>query len=121
MIDYAKYFIEIESMEFAAQVNLVSGFKMFEELATRNICYIMLVVAIRELGPELLFQRIKELVVSEFDYKYENPYDTALAVYIMALNEINHSAAGHAAQISNDAKQIWWTRKVINKIQGLSN
>jgi len=120
MTDPTKYFREIESSEFSAQMNIASGFKMFEELVTRNVWYVMLMSLTRELGPEILFKRIEELAASEFDHKYENPSDTALAAYVLILDEISHSAALSAAQILNDVKQLWWTKRVINRVQGLS-
>lgn len=126
MINLDRFFKEFESNEFSAKVNIASGFRMFEEIIKKDTSFNFFVSAIHDRGmgfangPEIVLRRIDELINTEFDHKYENPYDTALAVYAMALEHDNHEAGMCAAQMLNDAKQIWWTRKVINKIQGLS-
>jgi hypothetical protein len=126
MIDLDRYFKEFESIEFAAKVNIASGFQMFQEIVNKDITYNFFITNIRNggmgfaNGPEIVLRRIDELINTEFDNKYENPYDVALAVYAMALEQDSHEAGMCAAQMLNDAKQIWWTRRVINQIQGLS-
>ena len=68
-----------------------------------------------------MLNRIKQLLNTDYDHKYENPADVAFAVYAMALDNEDHEAGMCAAQMLNDVKQLWWTKRVINKIQGLSD
>lgn len=126
MIDLDRYFAEFESVEFATQVNIASGFQMFEEIVKESPYWYTFLRELKQRGlglshgPELVLNRIKHLLNTDFDHTYENPYDTAFAVYVMALDSEDHEAGMCAAQMLNDVKQLWWTKRVINKIQGLS-
>ena len=117
MTKLEEYFTEFESVDFSALVNIASGFNMFDEIVTKNPRYIEF---LGELQSELVINRIEQLINTEYDHKYENPYDAALAVYVMALDRTSHQSGMYAAQMLNDVKQLWWTKRVINKIQGLS-
>ena len=117
-----KYFEEIESLEFNVQAEVASGFKLFEQIIKDSIPFKFLCLSIRANNEsQLVLERIEYLINAEFDYKYRNPYDVALATYAMALDQEDHNVGLYAAQLLNDVRQIWWTRQVINKIQGLSH
>lgn len=125
MINLDKYFSEIESTKFCVEAGIANNLRQFEEVVRNSHPFIFLCMNIRDggqgraHGPDLVLERIKQLINTDFDHKYENPHDTALATYVMALDLEDHDAGMCAAQMLNDVKQIWWTRKIINKIQGL--
>lgn len=125
MIDLNRYFEFIESKEYAAELSSASGYEMFVDLMEKNLTYNHFRSAIRYKGMgfangcDIVIRRIKHILEQNVDCKYENPYDTALATYVRALESEDHDAGMCAAQMINDAKQIWWARQVANVVQDL--
>lgn len=113
---FDKIFVEIESDQFSAQLGLASGFKMFHNIMKNNETFNLLCLIISNNGCEVVIDRIKEIIKTDFDHKYENPYDTALATYILALLKINRQAGIYASQLVYDEHQTWWTNQVIQRL-----
>ena len=105
---------EIESPQFSARLNIANNLKTFlratfSEEASQNLIKQLLDF------PENrwpLFKRVAELSQKQIDTQYENPWDTALAVYIWALSLVHLEAAQTAADFSLQAENCWWARQV---------
>ena len=108
---------EIESHEFAARLNVASNFRTFLRAAQRQ-------EAVRTLLQELdsqekrqqVFFRILELSRQRVDPRYENQWDTALAVYVWLINLKDFDLAKVAAEAAAQALQCWWAMKVSGHI-----
>jgi hypothetical protein len=113
-------FDKIESNAFAAKFGIASGLKMFLGMMHDDIIFKTLCLRIRS-NYEAIIDRIIDLAHSEFDYKYENPYDVALSAYIIALHMINTQAGVRGSQLINDVKQTWWAKQVATHLLGLGS
>jgi hypothetical protein len=108
-----KLMFEIETYEFAARLNIASSFKVFWRAASQE-------ESIKELIKQLadcpgkswwVFKRAIELSQKEIDSEYENPWDTALAVYLWVLSMINLEMAQSTAEFVIQAENGWWSTK----------
>jgi hypothetical protein len=54
-----------------------------------------------------LLDRLRTLADTTVDLRYENPFDTALATYLIAIEQTVPSLVGLAAQLVINAKQTW--------------
>jgi hypothetical protein len=75
---------EIQTQEFAAKLNVASGFRSFFRAASEEPAVATLFKAVLESGEtrEEVFGRILDLSSLDVDIRYENPNDTALAVLL---------------------------------------
>jgi len=60
--------------------------------------------------------RIARLVKRNFDFRYENPFDVAIASYAWALSETYPTIDKMIASQITNTKQIWWTREIAKYI-----
>jgi hypothetical protein len=118
--DLEKYFLDIESNEFAAEAMLASGYRMFIEIISKNSTVQLLKQSIKSHPtiPDKIIKRIMNLTTAEFDEQYENPGSTALATYTWILSQVDRDAGMYAAQLIINAKQTWDARHVAEEILG---
>ncbi|MDZ7957062.1 MAG: hypothetical protein RMY34_04000 [Aulosira sp. DedQUE10] len=105
---------KIESIQFSTLLGLASSFDVFcnilhEQSEFQNL--------IRELldSPQNcwdLLKRVANLSQEKIDETYDNPWDTAIAVYLYVLSLINLELAQTAASFALGARNSWWTRKL---------
>ena len=112
-MDLQSLFREIESHEFAAYLGVTSNLNTFlrvafEQEIVRTLCDAL---DSRENFKEVIF-RIHELSKKSIDERYENPSDTALAIYVQAIYLKDLELGQIAAEIALKAPQTWWTSKV---------
>jgi hypothetical protein len=104
---------EIESHEFAARLNVASDLSTFLRIAEKEDAVLTL---FRELDSpaeqQRLFLRIIELSMSSTDIRYENQWDTALALYLWAMSLKNRALAILMAGVVSRAVQCWWAAKI---------
>ncbi len=111
-----KLMIQVESHEFAAMLNIASSFKVFLGAASKELVTKELVKQLQD-SPEniwLVFKRAVDLSRNEINLEYENPWDTALAVYLWALSMVNLEIAQTAAGFVIQAENGWWATKFAN-------
>jgi len=116
-------FVEIESQEFSGLVNLTSSLGPVcraarEELAVHVVWQEL--TSSKEARLDV-FGRIVELCHLETDFRYENSYDAALAVYLWLLGAADPLAAtpqslGYlAAGIILGTPRLWWAEKLARR------
>jgi hypothetical protein len=107
---------KIESVEFSALLGIASSFRLFckilydrEEMKT--------LLKLSRKSPEnrwLVFKRITELARQDIDLQYENPNDTAISAYLIALSLVDLELAKTAASSVLVAQNCWWSAKFAN-------
>lgn len=113
-------FMAIESDEFRFLVNTASGYDLFRESVTKSLFYNMLQRrCYTAVDRERLFIRVIDLVDSVSDGRYEHPYDTAIAAYLLMLSEESLELA-YALSIvvlhRSLSNNIFWAKKVCQEI-----
>lgn len=109
---------QIESHEFSALLNVASSFKTFLRAAYKEPVTKELIKQLLD-SPKniwLILQRATELSQNEFDTRYENPWDTALTIYLWALSLVNADAAETAAAFVAQAENCWWATRFANSL-----
>jgi hypothetical protein len=108
---------EIESHAFAARVNVASDLRTFLRAAQaeRSVNDLLEELDSPEKRPAVL-SKIYELTQRQVDPRYENPWDTALAVYVWAMSVRDSDLATIAAEAAAQAPQCWWAAKLSRKI-----
>ena len=108
----------IESPDFDANVNAVSGMKAFfravdKESSVRGARRNMM-----ESGEirEKALGRICDLAAAEFDSRYENPHDTPLAVLLWLTYYAAPEFADLAAHYTGSAPNCWYANKLAKTI-----
>ena len=105
----------IESPEFSARLNVVSGFTQF----LRAIGSQPEVLALRESNSSSgecdLLHRVSSLASAPRDPAFEHPHDVALAVYLWLLGDGDPAVAEIAAETVL-RHPTWWARKVAEKL-----
>lgn len=109
---------EIQSIEFDANLNVVSGTNAFfravsQDSAVMEACREMLQSG--EAREEVL-GRIYDLVGQEIDPSFENPNDTPLAVLLWLTNFAAPSHAERAATWVDVAPGCWYAKKLAQRI-----
>ena len=104
---------EVESPTFDASVNVASDLRTFLlGVQQQEAVHILF----RELdSPEKrlqLFSQVVALSRQQIDPRYENLWDTALAVYVWLISLKDANLAKVASQTAMQAPQCWWAAKV---------
>ena len=108
----------IESRRLDARLNVASSFSIFFKAAYREQAPRALIEKMHN-SPRniwLVLQRTVELTQKEIDLRYENPWDTALTVYMWALSLVDLEIAETAAAFVAEADNCWWAKKLANHI-----
>src|SRR5271166_4276588 len=110
----AKLFAKIESPEFDAHVNVASTQRVFLAVLKTSPAYQELFLYLRRNAEasQVIFSRVKGLVALQFDPRYANPNDSAVAAYLWALAQTHPEFGRMTAEVVLNARQIWWARTV---------
>jgi len=112
-----RFFEDIESHEFAARVNVASNLVTFLRGARSQVSVIGIFEELEK--EEKLFQvltRLIDLSKKTVDPRYENPWDTALAVYLWLVSLKSTKAASLGAQFILQSPQCWWAERIARSI-----
>lgn len=110
-------FRKIEGHDFSAQLNLAPNIRNFFRYAEKQECVQQLKQLLKDTeNITATLIRITKLVGEKVDVRYENPYDTAIAIYTWALFIENRTAGKIAAEYATEIKQGWWTPKYAQQI-----
>ena len=108
---------EIEGLDFAVRVNVASDYRTFVEAVRRERA---VATAYEQMGSSENCQRallrIFELSQQDVDLRFENQWDTALAVYVWLTHKRSPDLGKMAAAITVRAPQTWWAEKMCRKI-----
>lgn len=103
----------IESHELVVRLNIASDLKTFLKLAQQEEAVLWLgkQLDIYENRLEIL-ARIYELSRYKIDLRYENQWDTALAVFLWLLSNKDPIIAKIGAEVASQIPQCWWAAKL---------
>ena len=107
---------EIESIEFAARVNIASDLDTF----LRAIATEPSVRSLRQRSltdPSMidsLFKVMRHLIDSDFDPKYENPMDAALSTYGWIIASGRPDLEGLVGDLVGSLRNSWWANQLGN-------
>lgn len=110
-------FVEIESYGFAARLNAASGLKTFLRAASSEGSVDKLLYKMDDIeNRSLVLLRMMDLVRLKPDPRYENPKDTALAVYLWVLKIKDMNLAEIGAEAILSVPQCWWAARISRHI-----
>lgn len=113
-------FETIESSNFRFAVNQASGFRSFKRLVREQEVYDELKRLVR--GDDALAEgyrvvtRIRYLLSLDTDMRYENPYDAAIAAYLLALSTSQFPYVENIAHFVTSKPRFWWAAKVAYEV-----
>jgi hypothetical protein len=106
----------IERDEFAAEMNLAAGTNAFRRAIREHDLFRRLSELTKE-NTSAVLERIETISLIEIDDRYENPFDTALSAYLMALpSTAEPQAAARASQAVLRTQKIWWASAVAREL-----
>ena len=110
--------IEIESGEFDARVNVVSGLGLFFKAARQEPAVVDLFRELASSGSscEDVLGKIHDLSNLSVDSRYENPKDSAIAILLWSLTYAQPEYSVLAAHYADRAGQTWYTRKLAHAL-----
>lgn len=118
--DMASTLEEIESNEFAVRLGVASNFRTFLRAAQQEEAVWRVLRELYSQGGRLvlsqILQRVLELSNEQVDFRYENPWDTALTVYLWLLSLKDSEAAETAASAVSRALNCWWATKIARSV-----
>jgi hypothetical protein len=87
----------IEGHQFAAEVNLAAGFDAFHRGIENHSLFRDLAVLIKDPGVlKTVLVRLIELSRKPIRTQYENPFDSAMAAYLVAVDAVDPEVAAAA-------------------------
>ncbi len=109
---------EIRSHEFAARLNVVSGPRFFFTAVGKEPVVVSLLKDMGGSGEarEEVFGLITDLSQLKIDRRYENPYDTALAVLLWLTLYAAPDLSRLAAEQVYGAPQCWYAKKLAHRV-----
>ncbi len=110
-------FLAIESHRFGALAGLASGVRTFLSIIRQQSEVQELDRKIRKEKPyRKVLQRVRHLCTMSVDPRFENPWDTALAVYLLAIHRKNNADALAAAETLRSINNIFWAGYIAEAI-----
>ena len=109
---------EIHSTEFDVNLNVVSGTDHFFRAVAREPAVLDAFREMTQSGAarEDALGIISDLVHQETDLRFENPFDTPLAVLLWLTAFAADDYAKMAATLVNSAERCWYARKLAKRI-----
>jgi hypothetical protein len=112
-----RFFDEIEGSDFALAVNVASGMKLAAKAARRNPLAEQVRAALPErCGAETILMRLLEVARRAVDPRLENPYDAALLLYLLLLEEMSPELARVASTEVLLLPNTWWSGRMAARI-----
>lgn len=108
---------QVESTDFRFLANQASSFRMFQRILDEDDTFRQLVgFAKTRNGALAILERILALAAIRDTNVTENPNDTALATYLMALDAAAFDYTHIVALVLRRRSNLWWSRKAANAI-----
>ena len=111
-------FSEIESHKFAARVEVGGSFDLLVKAAGSEESVRDLLARL-DSNPEICYavlQRVLELSQRSPDFRYENPFDTPMTIYLWLLTLTDLALSKMAAEAIIHAPRCWWAAKLANNV-----
>lgn len=106
----------IESTTFDAATAMASDLDTVLKAATGAPLAEIMRAAEKSAGQLVLAKRILELVDKDFDTRYVNPSDTAVAVYLWVLANTRRELAEGVAAAALGLRNGWWATRMSRRI-----
>jgi hypothetical protein len=106
----------IESTSFDAATGMASDLDTVLKAATGAPLAEIMQAAEKPAGQLMLAKRILELVERDFDTRYLNPSDTAVAVYLWVLANTRRALAEGVAAAALGLRNGWWATRMSRRI-----
>lgn len=108
---------DIESLEFAARVNIASDLRTFLRVAgnQESVTTVLSELASPQ-KQQRVFSEALRLSRLQVDLRYENPWDSALAVFVWVLSLRALQLARVAAEAAVQAPQCWWASRIAHDV-----
>ena len=108
---------EIESHRFAARLNIASNLRTFLEAAKHEEAVTVLSQALETPDSRsAVLLRTLELSRHRVDLRYENQWDTALAVYVWLMSSKDRGITSIMAEAAAHAPQCWWATRLARDV-----
>jgi hypothetical protein len=109
---------EITSHEFDVRLNVVSGLRSFirAALGEKSVDVLYRAMLTSPSARDAVLEQLQSLSRLEIDRRYENPNDTALAVFLLLTLIVDTDLAMIAADLVDRAPQCWYAQKIARKI-----
>ncbi len=113
---FAETMRAIEQDEVAAEMNLAAGTKAFRR-AIRGHELFQRLTELAQKDPAEVVTRIENISHLEIDERYENPFDTALSAYLMALSDVAEpETLSKAAAAVLRTPKCWWASGLAHEL-----
>ncbi len=111
-------FKEIESINFAIRITILSGFKILLLTLERDETLKEFIGEIEGSSEkqDRVLNRLLELLPANDHPGYMHPYDPALVAYLYTLDRVNASLAHQAAEQLAQNPELFWARRLANHI-----
>jgi len=109
---------EIESLKFCVFVNQAAGLSAFKQIVADQEVFQALLKLLKSdtTIANQLVKKVQSLSLLAIDDRYEHPYDTAISVYLLALDVAGLRQALNAARLLISVQQLWWSEKLSRQI-----
>ena len=106
------------SLELDVDLNITSGYTSYFQAVSKDatIGSLLEMAQTFEIIKEIICNNIVELSQLEFDTRYSNPNDTAMAVLLWILWNTDVVIAYDAATYVKKSPQCWYARKIADNI-----
>jgi len=105
---------EITSDDFAARLAIASDLRMFLRIASKQTSVRSVLAQMdSEENRRRILKQVLQLLRLDVDYRYENPWDTAIAVLLWILARRTPQLGVLAAQAALEAPQCWWVPRIV--------
>ena len=107
----------VEGHRFGAEVNLAAGLHGFYRATQNHPLFRDLADLMKDPGAlKTVLVRLIELSRKPIRMQYENPFDSAMAAYLMAADGVDPEVAAVAAETVSKAQNCWWASQVSSGI-----
>jgi hypothetical protein len=114
---HEQLFEKLESDRFSATMNVVSGLgQLVRALSTAPEVQELLASVRSGVDVLAIAERFNEVVDRETDPSYENPWDVAMAAYLLVLDQVDPGQAAVCAGRARICPNGWWSTKMADKI-----
>ncbi len=104
-------FETLESDRFSATMNVVSGLKQFVRAIASAPEVQELLASTRSHDDVIVIaERFNQVAARATDPAYENPWDVALAAYLLVLDRVDPGQAALCAERVSMSSNGWWSR-----------
>jgi hypothetical protein len=110
-------FSKIESLTFDVQVSVESGLSSIARKIFRQPVVKKLYQELKQRGTSIsLLARLAGLTRKKVDARYRNPYDAAIATYLLLIVVLYPDQISTAARLTRNAQNLWIASHVANAL-----